>query len=96
MINYKLDKPLLAILIRTCSLTHSVDTWLFGSTEMARAFALAEHGIAEDAWDSYMVAKDPNGTLQLNGEPHSYVGWRHEMDEHESFHIQLTRKIIEF
>ena len=69
---------------------------LFGSVEMARSFAQAEHGISEADWDSYLVAADPNGNLKLNGEPFSYVGWRHEMDEHESFHIQLTRKIIEF
>jgi hypothetical protein len=96
MVNYKLDDELMAILVRSCSLTYSVDTWLFGSVEMARSFAQAEHGISEADWDSYLVAADPNGNLKLNGEPFSYVGWRHEMDEHESFHIQLTRKIIEF
>lgn len=95
-VDVRLDADFYAIMVRSCSVTHAVDTMLFPDVEMAKAFCRIRFGVPDDKWDSYMVASDPKSTMKLNGEGVRYCGWKYDIDETETFHIHLERKVVEF
>jgi len=95
-VNTKLDREFYAVLVRSCYVTNAIDTMLFASVDMAKAYCEARWKIPLTDWDAYMVASDKKSSMKLNGEPVSHCGWKHSMDETEELFIHLERKIVDF
>ncbi len=95
-VDVKLDNEFCAVLVRSCDVTSAIDTMLFGDVEAAKLFCRCRWDVPVDKWEAYMVASDPTSTMKLNGEGVRYCGWKYEMDEHETLHIHLERKVVEF
>jgi hypothetical protein len=85
-----------AVLVRSCRITHAIDTMLFGDKDMAMQYCLARWKIPIDAWEGHLVCPDKNSPIRLNGEPVCYCGWNYDLDETETLYIQLERKVVEF
>lgn len=86
---------LVAVLVRTCNVADAVETTLFGDVDTAMRFCERRWEIIPKDWDPYLVASDPKSSMKLNGEGVRYCGWKYQLDETQSLHLHLKRKVVD-